>query len=193
MPTVRGSDALVPARPVCGTDVSSEAGRLNLNCIPVVVAVGRRLGPQLVAATLIPSAAPRVTNDYMGKPRNTGFRRIVNATIFSFSGFRTAWRDEAAFRQEALLCVVLVPTAFWLGRTAVERALLIGSCLLVLVVELLNTGIENVVDRIGQERHQLSGQAKDMGSAAVFTSLMLTLVIWCLIAWERFGPALHDA
>jgi diacylglycerol kinase (ATP) len=125
----------------------------------------------------------------MGKPGNTGLRRIGNATSFSFAGFRAAWRDEAAFRQEALLCLVLVPTAFWLGRTAVERSLLIGSCLIVLIVELLNTGIENVVDRVGQEHHRLSGQAKDLGSAAVFTSLILTLVIWCLIAWERFGAA----
>jgi diacylglycerol kinase (ATP) len=124
----------------------------------------------------------------MGKPGNTGLRRIINATFFSMAGFRTAWRDEAAFRQELLLSVVLIPTAFWLGRTAVERSLLIGSCLIVLIVELLNTGIENVVDRFGEERHRLSGQAKDMGSAAVFTSLMLTLVIWSLIAWERFGP-----
>ena len=126
----------------------------------------------------------------MGKPGNTGVRRIINAAFFSFAGFRAAWRDEAAFRQELMLCVVLVPVAFWLGRTAVERSLLVGSCLLVLIVELLNTGIENVVDRVGQEHHRLSGQAKDLGSAAVFTSLMLTLVTWCLIAWERFGPAL---
>ena len=126
----------------------------------------------------------------MGKPGNTGLRRIINATFFSMAGFRAAWRDEAAFRQELLLCVVLIPTAFWLGRTAVERSLLIGSCLVVLIVELLNTGIENVVDRFGAERHPLSGQAKDMGSAAVFTSLVLTLVIWSLIAWERFGPTL---
>jgi diacylglycerol kinase (ATP) len=125
----------------------------------------------------------------MGKPGNTGLRRIVNATIFSLAGFRTAWRDEAAFRQEVLLCVVLVPAGVWLGRTAVERALLIGSCLLVLVVELLNTGIENVVDRVGKEPHRLSGQAKDLGSAAVFTSLVLTLLVWSLIAWERFGPS----
>ncbi len=123
----------------------------------------------------------------MGKPGNTGLRRIVNATSFSFAGLRTAWRDEAAFRQELLLCVVLVPTAFWLGRTAVERALLIGSCFLVLVVELLNTSIENVVDRFGGEQHRLSGQAKDLGSAAVFMSLVLTLVVWGLIAWARFG------
>ena len=83
----------------------------------------------------------------------------------------------------------MLPAGLWLGRTAVERSLLIGSCLIVLVVELLNTGIENVVDRIGLEPHRLSGQAKDLGSAAVLISLVLTLVIWCLIAWERFGPA----
>ena len=129
----------------------------------------------------------------MGKPGNTGIRRIINATFFSFAGFRAAWRDEAAFRQELMLCVVLVPAAFWLGRTAVERSLLVGTCLLVLIVELLNTGIENVVDRFGAERHPLSGQAKDMGSAAVFTSLVLTLVIWSLIAWERFGPTLLNS
>jgi diacylglycerol kinase (ATP) len=129
----------------------------------------------------------------MSKPGNTGLRRIINATFFSMAGLRVAWRDEAAFRQELLLSVVLIPTAFWLGRTAVERSLLIGSCLIVLIVELLNTGIENVVDRFGEERHRLSGQAKDMGSAAVFTSLMLTLVIWSLIAWERFGPTLLNS
>jgi diacylglycerol kinase (ATP) len=86
----------------------------------------------------------------MGKPvGNTGFRRILNATLFSIAGLRAAWRGEAAFRQEVLLCVVLVPTGVWLGQTAVERALLIGSCLLVLIVELLNSGIEAVVDRVG--------------------------------------------
>jgi diacylglycerol kinase (ATP) len=125
----------------------------------------------------------------MGKPGNTGLRRIINATLFSMAGFRAAWRDEAAFRQEALLCVVLVPTGFWLGQTAVERALLIGSCLLVLIVELLNSGIEAVVDRVGAEHHRLSGQAKDLGSAAVLLSLVLVLVIWGLLAWARFGPS----
>ena len=125
----------------------------------------------------------------MGKPGNTGLRRIVNATFFSMAGFRAAWRDEAAFRQEVLLCLVLVPTGFWLGQTAVERALLIGSCLLVLIVELLNSGIEAVVDRVGTEQHRLSGQAKDLGSAAVFLSLVLVLVTWSLIAWARFGPS----
>jgi diacylglycerol kinase (ATP) len=124
----------------------------------------------------------------MGKPGNTGFRRIVNATLFSMAGLRAAWRHEAAFRQELLLCVVLIPAGVWLGRTAVERALLIGSCLLVLIVELLNSGLEAIVDRVGLEPNPLSGQAKDLGSAAVFVSLLLVLVVWGLIAWARFGP-----
>lgn len=123
--------------------------------------------------------------------KSTGMRRIVNAAFFSLAGLRTAWKSEAAFRQEVGLCVVLVPAALWLGRSALERALLIGVCLLVLVVELLNTAIELVVDRVGTDHHALSGKAKDVGSAAVFVSLVLTLVVWGLIAWERFGPHLH--
>ena len=124
----------------------------------------------------------------MGKPGNTGLRRIVNATFFSFAGLKTAWQSEAAFRQECLLAAVLIPAGLWLGQNAVQRALLIGSCLLVLIVELLNTAVEYVVDRVGMDHHRLSGQAKDVGSAAVFMSLALTLVIWILIGWERFGP-----
>jgi diacylglycerol kinase (ATP) len=123
----------------------------------------------------------------VAKPGNTGLRRIVNATFFSLAGLRTAWRSEAAFRQECLLAVVLVPAAFWLGDTAVERALLIGTCLLVLIVELLNTAVEFVVDRVGTEHHELSGRAKDLGSAAVLVSLVLVAVTWGLIAWARFG------
>ena len=125
----------------------------------------------------------------MGKPGNIGVRRIVNATFFSLAGLRAAWQQEAAFRQEVMLAAVLIPTGVWLGRTAVERALLIGSCLLVLVVELLNSGIEAIVDRVGLEPHRLSGQAKDLGSAAVLMSLVLVLVVWGLIAWSRFGPS----
>lgn len=125
----------------------------------------------------------------MGKPGNTGLRRIVNATFYSLAGLRSAWRDEAAFRQESMLCVVLVPVGLWLGQTAVERALLVGTCLLVLIVELLNSGIEAVVDRVGLEHHRLSGQAKDLGSAAVLISLTLTLIVWLLIGWERLGAA----
>jgi diacylglycerol kinase (ATP) len=88
-----------------------------------------------------------------------------------------------------MLCVVLVPAGLWLGQNAVERALLVGTCLLVLVVELLNSGIEAVVDRVGEDLHPLSGRAKDFGSAAVFVALGLTLVVWSLILWERFGPS----
>lgn len=128
----------------------------------------------------------------MGKPGNTGLRRIVNAAFFSMAGLRAAWRHEAAFRQEVMLCVMLVPTGVWLGETAVERSLLIGSCLLVLIVELLNSSVEAVVDRIGAEHHELSGQAKDLGSAAVLLSLTLVVVVWGLIAWQRFGPSLTN-
>ena len=123
----------------------------------------------------------------MAKPGNTGLRRILNATSFSLAGLTAAWRTEAAFRQELLLAIVLVPAGLWLGRSAVERALLVGSCLLVLAVELLNSALEAAVDRIGLEPHPLSGRAKDLGSAAVFVSLVLVLVVWSLIAWERFG------
>lgn len=124
----------------------------------------------------------------MAKPGNTGIRRIVNATFYSFAGLRSAWRSEAAFRQECLLALVLIPSGWWLGENAVERALLIGSCLIVLIVELLNTAVEYVVDRVGTEHHELSGRAKDLGSAAVFVSLMLAVVVFGLVAWERFGP-----
>ena len=99
----------------------------------------------------------------MAKPGNTGIRRVINATFFSLAGLKTAWRSEAAFRQECVLAIVLIPVGFWLGRTAVERSLLIGACLLVLIVELLNTAVEFVIDRIGTDHHELSGHAKDRG------------------------------
>ena len=123
----------------------------------------------------------------MGKPGATGLNRIVNATGYSFKGLAAALRHESAFRQELALCVVLVPAAVWLGRNAVEWSLLVGSLLLVLIVELLNSAVEAVVDRIGNERHELAGRAKDLGSAAVFVSLLNVVVIWGLIAWQRFG------
>jgi diacylglycerol kinase (ATP) len=125
----------------------------------------------------------------MAKPGNTGVRRVVNAMFFSFAGLRTAWQSEAAFRQECALATLLIPAGCWLGQNAVERSLLIGSCLLVLIVELLNTAVEFVVDRIGSDHHLLSGHAKDLGSAAVFVSLLLTALVWALIAWSRFAPS----
>ena len=122
----------------------------------------------------------------MGKPGNTGIRRILRAFVFSAQGFGHAWRHEAAFRQEVALTVILVPLAFWLGQTAVERALLIGVCLIVLIVEFLNSAIEAAIDRFGEERHELSGRAKDLGSAAVFTSLALVALVWGAFCYQRF-------
>ena len=112
--------------------------------------------------------------------------------FYSFRGFSAAFRNEAAFRQELGLAVVLAPIGIWLGTTGVERALLVGSLLLVLMVELLNSGIEAVVDRVGLERHELSGMAKDIGSAAVFVSLMNVLVIWALVLWPHYGHKLFS-
>jgi diacylglycerol kinase (ATP) len=123
----------------------------------------------------------------MANANNTGFRRLINATFFSFAGLRAAWRNEAAFRQECALAAVLTPAAFWVGQTAVERSLLIGACWLVLIVELLNSAVEAVVDRVGTDHHKLSGRAKDLGSAAVFVSLALTALVWGLVLWEQFG------
>jgi len=122
----------------------------------------------------------------VGKPGNTGMRRILRATKFSAQGLGLALRHEAAFRQEVTLLIVLTPVAIWLGQSAIQFALLIGSCLLVLIVELLNSAIEAAIDRHGDERHELSGRAKDMGSAAVFISLMLVLLVWSSIAYQRF-------
>ncbi len=123
----------------------------------------------------------------MAKPGETGIRRIISATGYSAKGFRAAWKHEAAFRQELVLAVLLVPVAIWLGRSIVEQAMLIGVCLLVLIVELLNSAIETAIDRIGSEQHELSGRAKDIGSAAVFVSLFLVVIVWSAIAWECFS------
>lgn len=118
--------------------------------------------------------------------RTTGIRRIWNAAHYSIAGIRAGWNHEAAFRQEIVLCLALIPAAFWLGNTTVERVLLISSCLLVLIIELLNSAVEATVDRISTDLHTLSGRAKDMGSAAVFISLLIVVVTWGLIAYERF-------
>ncbi|MHB8790613.1 MAG: diacylglycerol kinase [Desulfobulbaceae bacterium] len=115
------------------------------------------------------------------KASGQGLMRVWRAFGWSMSGFRAVLRNEAAFRQEAALCAVLAPLALWLGGSGVERALLVGSLVLVLVVELLNSAIEAVVDRIGTEHHELSGRAKDIGSAAVFTSLVNVLAVWLLV------------
>ena len=123
----------------------------------------------------------------MAKPANTGIKRILRASKFSAQGLTQAWKNEAAFRQELLLVVVLLPVAVWLGQTALERAVLIASLFIVLIVELINSAIEAAIDRHGDEIHELSGRAKDMGSAAVLISLLLVALVWGLLAAERFG------
>ncbi|MFW5329525.1 diacylglycerol kinase [Hydrogenophaga sp. ZJX-1] len=114
--------------------------------------------------------------------QRTGLARMWHAFGYSMAGLRAGWH-ETAFRQEALAAMVLVPLSFWLGRTWVEVALLAGSVVLVMVVELLNTGIETAIDRIGPEWHDLSKRAKDMGSAAVLLSLLVCTGIWSAALW----------
>ena len=111
----------------------------------------------------------------------TGLRRLGNALGYSLEGLRAAYRHEAAFRQEVMLAVVLVPAGFYLGSNGIERALLVASVLLVLVVELLNSAVEAVVDRISLEHHALAKRAKDTGSAAVLGSLAILVVVWGLV------------
>jgi diacylglycerol kinase (ATP) len=110
-----------------------------------------------------------------------GMSRIIRAFGYSFQGFRACYRHEAAFRQEVLAAVALIPLGLWLGDGGVEKALLVGSWIFVMVVELLNSAIEATVDRFGPEHHQLSGRAKDIASASVFTSISLAAIIWALI------------
>lgn len=108
-------------------------------------------------------------------------RPLLRATRYSLAGLGTAWRHERAFRQETGVLIVVVPAAFWLGRSGGERAALIGSWVLVMIVELLNSAIESVVDRIGPERHELAGRAKDLGSAAVFCAIVFAVLVWIFI------------
>ena len=110
-----------------------------------------------------------------------GLRRLRQASRYSWQGLRAAYAHEEAFRQEVWLCLVLLPLGLWLGDDGVERVLLAGSLLLVLMVELLNTAVENAIDRIGSERHELSGRAKDVGSAAVLVALANAVLVWLLV------------
>jgi len=115
----------------------------------------------------------------------TGLQRVINATRYSLEGLAAAARHEDAFRQELMLAAVLVPLGLWLGNDGVERALLVGSVLLVLVVELLNSAVEATVDRVSLEDHQLAKRAKDLGSAAVMMSLFSVAVVWLLVLLPR--------
>ena len=114
-------------------------------------------------------------------------RRVWRAAGYSVSGLKAALANEAAFRQEMALFVFLAPLGLWLGHDNVERSLLVGSLILVLIVELLNSAVEAAVNRIGNEPHELSGRAKDIASAAVFLSLLLVALVWVLVLFDRFG------
>ena len=115
------------------------------------------------------------------KPGKTGIRRILDATVYSLQGLKAAWIHEAAFRQELVLTLILSICAFLLPVTVLERAMMISSLLLVVIVELINSAIEAVVDRVSDDWHELSGRAKDIGSAAVFVALFLALFVWASI------------
>ena len=125
-------------------------------------------------------------NTQMTKPGKRGVSRLIAATRYSVKGFKAAWKNEEAFRQEILLCAVLAPAAFWLGQTTVEILLLLLSLIIVILAELTNTAIESIVDRIGSEHHPLSGQAKDLGSALVLVSNGAVVLVWGMIALDRF-------
>ncbi len=120
------------------------------------------------------------------KPGKTGLTRLIDATGYSIKGLRACFVGEAAFRQELLLVVPLTPVSFFIAGNVVEWILLVGPLLVLLIVELLNSAVEATIDRIGDEKHVLSGRAKDMGSAAVLLSLVLIAVTWLPIAWQHF-------
>ncbi len=111
----------------------------------------------------------------------TGLRRVWNALHYSIDGLKAAYRHEDAFRQEAWLALILIPTAFFMPASGIGKALMVGSVLLVLIVELLNSAVEAVVDRVSLERHLLAKRAKDIGSAAVLISLLNVLAVWTLV------------
>ena len=125
-------------------------------------------------------------NEVNPQKSRTGLNRILHAGGYSVQGLRAGW-GETAFRQEAIMAIVLVPLAFWLGQNWLETALLAGSVMLVMIVELLNTCIESAIDRIGPEWHDLSKRAKDMGSAAVLLSLLFCAGVWLGAIWHRFA------
>lgn len=119
-----------------------------------------------------------------------GFTRVIKAAGYSLKGLKAAWINEAAFRQESVAALLAVIIACWLDISYIDRLLLISSVVLVAIVELINSAIEAVVDRVGSEYHELSGRAKDIGSAAVFITIGLALVIWATVLWQRYFAGL---
>lgn len=141
-------------------------------------------------SSALPPSSPQSTDTPVNPQKlRKGLSRILHAGGYSVAGLRAGW-GETAFRQEALLALVLLPLAFWVGRGWVEVALLAGVVLAVLVVELLNTGLESAIDRVGPEWHELSKRAKDMGSAAVLLSLLLCGGTWAAAIWSRWGTSI---
>ena len=122
----------------------------------------------------------------VNKPNGSGIGRIFKATVCSFQGFRAAYKYESAFRQELIMALLMLPVSFLIGNSSIEVAMLIGSLLLLLIVEILNSAIETVVDRVGLELHELSGRAKDLGSAAVFLALLLVAVTWFGVIYQNY-------
>ena len=123
----------------------------------------------------------------MAKTGATGFTRIINAAGYSWLGFKAAYKHEAAFRQELWLCIVLTAVALYFGQGYAEKAILIASLIFILLIEILNSALEAVVDRFGDEVHPLAGRAKDMGSAAVFLAFIVAGLIWFSVFSQKFG------
>jgi diacylglycerol kinase (ATP) len=119
------------------------------------------------------------------RQKPTGITRVLRAFGYSLAGFAHTWREEAAFRQEVLLSVIVIPLGLYLGHNGIERALLIAPMILIVIVELLNSAVEAVVDRHGQERNALAGMAKDMGSAAVFLAFVMLAAVWSVVLLGR--------
>jgi len=120
------------------------------------------------------------------KPSNTGIKRITSAIRYSLQGLKFAWENEEAFRQESVMSIILLIGAVFLSESAIEYIILIVPVFIVLIVELLNSAIEAVVDRISDEKHTLSGAAKDTGSAAVFVSILLLIIVWIVFIYAKF-------
>ncbi len=136
------------------------------------------------------SSTPPPAGDPVNPQKSrTGLKRILHAAGYSVAGLHAGW-FEPAFRQEAILAAVLLPSAFFLGRNWMEVAMLVAVVVLVLITELLNTSIETAIDRIGPEWHDLSKRAKDIGSAAVLLSLLLCAGVWCAALWNSFMSAI---
>jgi diacylglycerol kinase (ATP) len=138
-----------------------------------------RGGFQISIDALISKRFPSMANN------SAGFTRIIKAAGYSWKGLRAAWVNEAAFRQEGVAAVIAIAIACWLDVDPITRVLLIGSVVLVMIVEILNSAIEALVDRVGTEYHELSGRAKDMGSAAVLISIILALFAWITLLWQH--------